>query len=276
MQEVIFVRLRVAIVLCAALCGSAFLTTAVATAHSRAAGPRDTTAPVARAFYIQGPYFNGAGYPVTLAGVASVNVDSTGSYSGTMTTIGTQPATLTVTGTITQGDMSLVTTLSGTPLTINARGVVDRVYDRGKGDTLPATTLGLEYQGAITANGAVAGYITAVDTSIMREYSFAATVNSGPHSGTQINASLFLLLDRYGGLHGYMKQDTSSDLFPLQGGSLNRGRLLVHIDLVGGGQIIGVANRSTSVIPGQVAYQGTFGGPGALDSGTWLSAPPEQ
>ncbi len=269
-------RLRATLILCAALGGSVFLTTAAATAHSRAPGPRDTSAPVARSFYVQGPYFNGAGYPVTLAGVASVNVDSTGSYSGTMTTVGTQPATLTVTGTVTQDALSVFTTLNGTPLTINARGVVDRVYDRGKGNTLPATTLGLEYQGDVTAAGAVAGYVTAIDTSIMREYSFAGTVNSGPHNGTQLNASLFLLLDRYGGLHGYMKQDTTGYLFPLQSGTLNRGRLLVHIDLVGGGQIIGVANQSTTVIPGQVAYQGAFGGPGALDSGTWLSAPPEQ
>jgi hypothetical protein len=262
--------------LCLALGGSAALSTAVATAHPQAAHPHDTAAPVARSFYIQGPYFNGAGYPVTLAGVASVNVDSTGSYSGTLVTIGTQPATLTVTGTVTQDNMSLYTTLNGAALTITARGVVDNVYDRGKANTLPATTLGLEYQGDISANGATAGYVTAIDTSIMREYSFSATVNKGPSNGTAINASLFLLLDRYGGLHGYMKQDITGYLFPLQSGTLNRGRMLVHIDLVGGGQIIGVANQSSSAIPGQTAYQGTFGGPKALDSGTWLSAPPEQ
>lgn len=269
-------RLRAALVLCVALSGSAALSTAVAMAHPQTVRPHDAATPVARSFYIQGPYFNGAGYPVTLAGVASVNVDSTGSYSGTMVTIGTQPATLTVTGTVTQNDMSLYTMLNSVALTVTARGVVDNVYDRGKGNTLPATTLGLYYQGDISANGATAGYVTAIDTSIMRSYSFAGTVNSGQSNGMALNGSLNILLDRYGGLHGYLKQDITGYLFPLQSGTLNRGRLLVHIDLVGGGQIIGVANQSSTVIPGQTAYQGTFGGPLANDSGTWISAPPEQ
>lgn len=269
-------RLRMALVLCATLGASAVLSSAVALAQPHHAGRLADAATVTRTLYIQGPYFDPAGRVVTFAGVASLNVSSSGSYTGTMTTIGTKPASLPVAGTIITPTMTLTTTLNGEPITITARNVQDRVYDRGSTNQLPATTNGLEYQGAITAGGQPSGYVTAIDTSIMREYSFAATVTKGPDKGMDLNASLFVLLDRYGGIHGYLLQDDTNYLFPLQSGAINRGRMLVHLDLVGGGQIIGVANASTSVIARLVVYKGTFGGPSGLDSGTWLSSPPEQ
>lgn len=233
-------------------------------------------APTPRVLYIQGPYFDPDGRVVTFAGVASINVSSSGSYTGTMSTVGANPATLQVSGVITSTGLTLTTTLNGLNIAVAALNVQDRVYDRGRTNQLPATTNGLEFQGAITAHSAPAGYITAIDTSIMREYSVAATISAGPGKGTGINASMFLLSDRYGGVHGYMLQDTTNNLFPLQSGSINRGRLLLHIDFVGGGQIIGVANASSSVISKLVVYKGTFGGPSAADSGTWLISPPEQ
>jgi len=233
-------------------------------------------APTPRVLYIQGPYFDPDGRVVTFAGVANINVGSSGSYTGTMSTVGTTPAALQVSGVITSTGLTMTTTLNGRGIAVAALNVQDRVYDRGRTNQLPPTTNGLEFQGAITANGAPAGYITAIDTSIMREYSIAATVGAGSDKSTGINASLFLLSDRYGGVHGYMLQDTTNNLFPLQSGAINRGRMLLHIDLVGGGQIIGVANASSSVISKLVVYKGTFGGPSATDSGTWLISPPEQ
>src|SRR5439155_16482397 len=118
---------------------------------------------------------DGAGYPTHLAGLAALTVQSTGSYTGTMTTAGASPATLAVSGVISgtgaPSSMTLTTTYNGRPLSIQARAVVDIVGDRGK--TSPPTTVNNEYQGTVTLGNGASGAATLIDTSIMREYSFA-------------------------------------------------------------------------------------------------------
>src|SRR5207248_10567425 len=75
--------------------GSAFLSSAVVRAQPhRSIHLADTTAPVSRTLYVDGTVVDAAGYPTRLAGLAALTVQSTGSYTGTMKTAGTNAATL--------------------------------------------------------------------------------------------------------------------------------------------------------------------------------------
>ena len=259
--------------------GSALLSSAVVRAQPhRSSHLADAAAPTSRTLYVDGTVIDAAGYPTRLAGLAALMVQDTGSFTGTMTTAGTNAAKLDVSGVISgtgaTSSMTLMTTYGGQPLVLQARAVVDIVGDRGK--TSPLTTVNNEYQGTLTLGNGASGAVTLIDTSIMREYSFAGTVNRGPHQGLIINGSLFVLMDRYAELHGYLLRDSDGALFPLVSATLGRGRMALHVDMVGGGQLIGAAQASRSIIANQVVYKGTFGGPGSSDSGTWLSSPPEQ
>jgi hypothetical protein len=259
--------------------GSAILSSAIVRAQPHhSIRLADAVAPVSRTLYVNGTVVDAAGYPTRLAGLATLTVQDTGSYTGTMTTAGTNAATLAVSGVISgtgaPSSMTLATTYNGQPLAIQARAVVDVVGDRGK--TSPLTTVDNEYQGTLTLGNGASGAVTLIDTSIMREYSFAGTVDRGPHRGMILNAGVFVLMDRYAELHGYLLRDSDNALFPLVSATLGRGRMALHVDLVGGGQLIGVAQASRSIRANQVVYKGTFGGPGSSDSGTWLSSPPEQ
>ena len=239
---------------------------------SRHRSGADVSQPTVRTFYIKGSFLNSSGAPSLLVGLAKLSVGSTGAYSGTLTTAGSGTISLAVTGTI-SGTMTLDTKLGGQAVSISARSVAERIGDPGKAS--PATTAGMEFQGPIAVNSTPSGYLTAIDTSILRGYGFAASVERGAHQGSAINGGLYLLSDRRGDLQGYLQDDATSAVYPVLSGTLARGQLLVHVDLLGGGNLVGIASISHSILNNQLVYRGAFYGPAITDSGTWLSSPPE-
>lgn len=232
----------------------------------------DAPLPTIRTFYIKGSLFTPSGAPSLLVGLAKLSIGSTGAYSGTLTTAGAATASLAVTGTI-SGTMTLDTKIGGKSLSIVAGSVAERIGDPGRAS--PATTAGMEFQGPITVDSSTAGYLIAIDTSILREYGFAASVARGTHQGAAINGGLHLLSDHRGDLQGYLQNDATSAVYPVLSGTLARGQLLVHLDLLGGGNLVGIASVSHSILNNQLVYKGVFYGPSLNDSGTWLSSPPE-
>lgn len=253
------------------LCAGA-VTPAVALARSAStARSTDAAAPPARTFYVSGSLLNSKGSLSLLVGLAQVSVDTTGVYSGTLTMGGTSPLTTTVTGTI-SGTMTLAGMIGGQQVSVTARPVNERI-----GNALssgPKTTAGMEYQGDVQANATSIGSMTAIDTSILPEYSFAASVASGRDAGMAVNGSLYALSDHWGELHGYFEDDATGAVYPLLSGTLTRGQLLVHVNMLGHGALIGVASIGSSILNHQLIYKGTLFGPANDDTGTWFCSPP--
>lgn len=265
-------RLRATVLVLAALAVSTILSGLPVSARAgHRLHPADT-APVTHTLYVSGAIVNAKGHSSLLAGVASVSVESSGSYSGTLMTVGTKPANLHVTGTITGTTMTLTTTLSGQDLSVQATAVDEPIGDRGA--STPATTAGNEFRGTVMQGSSVVGYVQVLDSSVMREYSFAATIARGPNGGAAINGSLYLFTDDYGDLHGYLLRDDNGTAYPVTG-AMGRGMLVVHINLLAGGQIIGSATTSRSIISRLVVYRGSFAGPLRGNQGVWLISPPE-
>lgn len=229
-------------------------------------------APTTRTFYIQGSLLSSSGAPSMLVGLAALTVASTGTYTGTLTTGGTTPMKLDVSGTI-SGTMTLDTKLGATALSVSATSVNERIGNPSKAG--PATLAGAEFRGDVMVNGALAGWVTAIDTSALREYSFAASVDKGADQGSVLNGGLFIVADHRGDLQGYFQDDATSAVYPVLSGTLARGQLLVHLDLLGGGNVVGIAAESPSILNNTLVYKGSFFGPKLTDSGTWLSSPPE-
>jgi hypothetical protein len=266
------VRFRTTVLVLAALAASSILSGLPASAQAhRQVHPADA-APVAHTFYVSGSIVNAKGHPSLLVGLASISVESSGSYSGTLMTAGAKPATLKVTGTITGTTMTLTTTLSGQDISVQALAVDEPIGDRGSAS--PVSTAGNEFRGTVMVGSSVAGYVQVIDTSIMREYSFAATVARGPANGAAINGGLHVLADAYGDLRGYLMRDDDSTVYPVNG-AIGRGILVVHINMLAGGQIIGSAAASRSVLARLIVYRGSFNGPKQGNQGVWLSSPPE-
>ncbi len=270
-------RCRVSLILVMALGVSVYASSSMspsstALAQVRTASHSVAAAATQRTFYVQGPFYNAAGGVSTLAGLATLSIASSGSYTGTLATAGSKPAMLNVAGTIKGSTMTLMTKIGGQNVSITARSVHEKVTDRGAQMSLPAMTDGMEYQGTIMVGSLASGFVTVVDTAIMRQYSFAAAVTSGPDKGSPVNASLYFFANQSGTLHGYMVEDVSGNSYPILSGALNQGRMLLQIDLLGTGQIVGEASQSTSVISRLVVYKGAFSGPVSTDGGTWLSS----
>lgn len=264
-------RFRTSLVALTALAVSGVFSAVPALARAQPSA-RLADAPVAHVVYVSGSLMNAAGHPSLLAGVASINVDSSGAYSGTLTTAGTKPATLQVTGTYTTTGMTLMTTWNGQALSVQAAPVVEPIGARGA--STPSTTSGAEFRGAVMSGSSTVGYVTAFDASILREYSFAASITRGPDRGTAINGGLFLMVDAYGDLRGYLKRDDNSQIFPISG-ALGRGQMLLHVNMLTNGQVLGAATVSRSIIATLTVYRGRLAGPRNNDQGTWLSSPPE-
>ena len=267
-------RRRTVLIPMAALGMSVFLAVGLAAAQPQgSARVADTSAALARTFYVSGSMVTASGSPMSLAGLASLTVTTTGQYTGTLVLAGPKPATLQVSGSISGSNMTLATMVGSQPLSVTAHAVTDRLGDRGKDS--PMTTAGNEFQGAAMLGATTTGWITVIDASIMRQYGFAATVTSGPDRDAIINGTLVLLADRYGDLHGYLLRDPDGTLFPLRSGALNRGQLVIHLDLMNDGQVVGAAMQSRSTLAHQLIFKGNFGGPRPGDVGTWFSAPPD-
>lgn len=264
-------RFRATAIALAALTASILFSWVPASAQLRS-HTRVADAPVAHTLYLWGATMNAAGHPSILAGVASVNVDSSGVYSGTLATAGDKPATLQVTGTLTATGMTLATMMGGQQLSVQAMPVVEPIGDRGS--ATPSTTAGNEFRGAVMLGSTPAGYVTAMDSSIMRGYGFAAAVKRGRDRGTVLNGSLFTFVDAYGDMRGYLLQDGTSAIFPATG-AIGRGQMFVHINLFGSGQVFGTASASRSIIARLTVYKGAFSGPRNGDLGAWLGTPPE-
>jgi len=224
-----------------------------------------------RTFYISGSLLDAKGTLSLLVGLAKVSVDSTGIYSGTLTMGGTSPITTTVTGTIST-TMTLSGMISGQQVSVMARPVKEKIGNAISSG--PKTTAGMEFLGDVMANSTSIGYMTAIDTSILPEYSFAATVSKGQDTGTAINASLYMLSDHRGDLHGYFMDDATGAVYPLLSGTLTRGQMLIHVNLLGHGAMIGVAAVANSILNHQLIYKGTLFGPALNDIGTWYCSPP--
>jgi hypothetical protein len=210
-------------------------------------------------------------------------VGADGTYSGTLTLAGAKPATMPVVGFAGATGMSLVSS-GAHALSVLARPATETISNGAANGA--TTTAGNEYRGTLVSADGLSGFVTVYDTSVLREYSFAAHITGGPHSGADLNGSLFLFSDGADELHGYFVRDADGAMFPLLSGVLTSRQMLLHIDLSGADimgatsspnaqQIIGVATASTTLIPNQVAYKGTLTGPSAADRGTWLSLPPE-
>jgi hypothetical protein len=243
--------------------------------HGAFARPAYTThsaasAPTMRTFYVSGSLLSSNGTPSLLVGLANVSVDGTGAYSGTMTMGGTNPITATVTGII-SSTMTLSGMIGGQQMSVMARPVKERIGNPISSG--PATTTGMEFQGDAEVNSTPLGYVTAIDTSILQNYSFAATVSKGTNAGMDINGSLYALSDHRGDLHGYFQDDATGAVYPLLSGTLWRGQLLIHVNLLGHGDMLGAASVSRSILNHTLIYKGTLFGPALNDTGTWYCAP---
>jgi hypothetical protein len=227
--------------------------------------------PATRSFYISGTLYGAGGAPSLLTGLAQLSVASTGAYSGTLTMGGVKPATAQVTGTIST-TMTLAGTIGGQSVQVTAQPVNERIGNAGASG--PATTRGMEFWGDVMVNSRSIGTLTAIDTSILQEFSFAANVAKGQDAGMAINGSLYLLSDQRGELRGYFSDDTNGAVYPLLSGTLARGQLIIHVDLLGHGNLVGIASASSGILQNQLLYKGALYGPAATDTGTWFSSPP--
>jgi hypothetical protein len=228
-------------------------------------------APTTRTFYISGTLLGSSGVPSLVVGLAQLSVASTGDYSGTLTLGGLNPAKVQVTGTI-SNTMTLDATIGGQPVAVTAQPVNERIGSPVASG--PATTKGMEYWGAVMANAAPVGSLTAIDTSILQEYSVADAVSHGQDAGMNLNGSLYVVSDHRGDLQGYFSDDATGAVYPLLSGTLARGQLLVHVDLLGHGNLVGVAAASHSILLNSLVYTGMLYGPAFNDTGTWYSSPP--
>jgi len=298
-------RLRAVITTLVVLSVSALVSvpTTGALARGTSAGSgRDAPAPTPRSFYVFGTFLTAKGAPTLLAGLATTEVASTGAFSGTLTMAGPKPATPHISGMLTSTSMTATFRLGTQGISLQAIPEVETIGNPTK--TGPKTTAGHAFLATVmtgagspamgssammTGMGApFAGLATIVETSIMSEYSLAATVSAGPHTGAAINGSVFALEDSIGQLHGYFARDSDGAIFPLIAGSLGSKQMLIDVNLMGAGQtkaagsgmggsqLMGIAMATPSIIQHQIVYKGTFTGPADADSGTWLISPPEQ
>jgi hypothetical protein len=228
-------------------------------------------APTTRTFYVSSTVYGSNGVPSLLVGLAQLSVASTGDYSGTLTLGGLNPTKIQVAGTI-SNTMTLSATIGSQQIAVTAQTVNERIGNPGAAG--PATTKGMEFWGAVMANSAPIGSLTAIDTSILQEYSVADAVTKGQDAGMDLNGSLYVVSDHRGDLQGYFSDDATGAVYPLLSGTLARGELLVHVDLLGHGNLVGVAAASHSVLQNQLVYTGMLYGPSLNDTGTWYSSPP--